>query len=167
MTVKIRGSQNGNVALASSVTAHARRYLSIFKNDPAYNLYYTDTDSIFIDAPLPEKLVSDGLGTFKLEYVFKDVVFLAPKVYACKTQDGTLISKIKGYTEKDKVTLNDMEQLLTKGNYKNLQHTKWFRNMTQSAITITSSLYNLVQTQNKRTIIFNDKDQSSFTVRLN
>lgn len=33
--------------------------MSQFKNNLNYNLYYSDTDSIYIDKPLPDHLVSD------------------------------------------------------------------------------------------------------------
>lgn len=48
------GPYNINVAIASAVTAYARIFMSIFKNNLDYNLYYTDTDSIFVDKPLPD-----------------------------------------------------------------------------------------------------------------
>uniref|UniRef100_A0A896YS35 DNA polymerase n=1 Tax=Coniophora puteana TaxID=80637 RepID=A0A896YS35_9AGAM len=141
----------------------------LFKNNPKYNLYYTDTDSIFIDKPLSDNLVSEELGKMKLEYVLKDAVFLAPKVYAGMTDDGKFISKIKGFTDKSLVTLEDLEGLLVKGSYKSLKHTKWFRNMSEGSISIMSTPYNLVQTQNKRTIVFNDQDKAidskAFTIK--
>uniref|UniRef100_A0A896YU53 DNA polymerase n=1 Tax=Coniophora olivacea TaxID=85977 RepID=A0A896YU53_9AGAM len=104
------------------------------KNNPNYNLFYTDTDSIFIDKPLSKDLITDDLGFMKLEYVLKDAIFLGPKVYAGITDYGQLISKIKGFTDKSLVGLSDLEQLLTKGSFKSLQHTKWFRNITQGSI---------------------------------
>lgn len=54
-----------NVAIASAITANARVYMSVFKNNPEYILYYTDTDSYFFNKPLPAHIV-DGkkLGFF-------------------------------------------------------------------------------------------------------
>lgn len=46
-----------NVAIASAVTAYARIHMIKFKVlalQGKFNIYYTDTDSIFIDQPLPE-----------------------------------------------------------------------------------------------------------------
>ena len=66
-----------------------------------YKLYYMDTDSLIIDQPLPESMVSDTmLGKFKLEHVIKEGVFLAPKVYGLKLQDGSEIIKVKGLSSK-------------------------------------------------------------------
>nr|WVH38150.1 DNA polymerase [Poriella subacida] len=70
-----------SVCIASAVTAYSRIYMSKFKNSNDYNLYYSDTDSLFIDKNLPESLIGDKIGQFKLEYSFKEVVFLGPKIY--------------------------------------------------------------------------------------
>lgn len=53
---------NVNIAIASTVTANARVHMSMFKNNPKYNLYYTDTDSIVIDKPLHANHVGSKLG---------------------------------------------------------------------------------------------------------
>ena len=38
---------NNSIAIASAITAYARVFMSIFKNNPDFNLYYGDTDSAF------------------------------------------------------------------------------------------------------------------------
>jgi hypothetical protein len=88
-----------SIGIASAVTAYSRVYISKFKNNPDYNLYYTDTDSIFIDSDLDNKFLNNDIGNFKLEYIFKEAVFLGPKIYAGITFDNKYISKIKGYTK--------------------------------------------------------------------
>lgn len=60
-----------------------------FKNNPNYNLYYSDTDSIVIDKPLPENQVGKEIGKMKLENVLSEGVFIAPKVYGGILADGT------------------------------------------------------------------------------
>ena len=96
--------------------------MSFFKNNPDFKLYYTDTDSIFIDKELPINMINNELGNFKLEYIFKKAVFLAPKVYAGITTDDKLIQKIKGY--KHKIPFNDFKSLLIKNNNLKLNQTK-------------------------------------------
>ena len=49
--------------------------MSQFKNNPNIRLYYTDTDSIFIDSDLSDDLVNNEIGNFKLENIFKEIVF--------------------------------------------------------------------------------------------
>lgn len=55
--------------------------MSKFKTDKNYNLFYTDTDSIDIDKKLESNLIGSKLGLIKLEHIFEEAVFLAPKVY--------------------------------------------------------------------------------------
>jgi hypothetical protein len=65
---------NINIAIASAVTAYGRIHMSQFK-DPKfmskydYNLYYSDTDSIYIDRPLPARgeLTSLLIILFKIQ----------------------------------------------------------------------------------------------------
>lgn len=64
-----------NIAIASAITAGARVYMSLFKNNPKFHLFYSDTDSIFIDGELPEEMIGKGLGQLKLEYTVKKAVF--------------------------------------------------------------------------------------------
>jgi len=85
-----------NIAIASAITAYARVHMSEFKNNPLFKLYYTDTDNIVVDKPLPEKYIGKNLGQMKLENIIKRAVFLAPKVYGLVTVDGNVIIKIKG-----------------------------------------------------------------------
>lgn len=62
---------NISIAIAASITAYSRIEMSKFKNNPNFNLYYTDTDSIYIDSVLPDTFVSNNeLGKLKLEYTF-------------------------------------------------------------------------------------------------
>jgi len=64
-------THNVNISIAAAVTAYARIHMSHFKNNPNYNLYYTDTDSIYIDSPLTEYFISSTeLGKLKLEGVY-------------------------------------------------------------------------------------------------
>jgi hypothetical protein len=85
-----------NIAIASAITAGGRVEMSIFKNNPDFNLYYSDTDSGITDAPLPDNLIGTGLGKFKLEHTINRAVFLAPKVYGLVDVDGKEIIKVKG-----------------------------------------------------------------------
>jgi hypothetical protein len=45
--------QDINVAIAAAITAGARVHMSYFKNNPLFNLYYSDTDSAVTDKELP------------------------------------------------------------------------------------------------------------------
>lgn len=67
-----------NIAIASAITARAREHMSIFKNNSKFKLYYSDTDSVVVDRPLPDFMVGKNLGLVKLEYTIKRAIFLAP-----------------------------------------------------------------------------------------
>ena len=70
------------MAIGAAVTANARIYMTQFKNNPDLKLYYSDTDSIFTDKPLPDYLVNETrLGSFKLEKVFTLYPLYSPDCY--------------------------------------------------------------------------------------
>jgi DNA polymerase type B, organellar and viral len=104
-----------NVAIAAAVTAYARIHMSQFKNNPDFNLYYTDTDSGYFNKPLPEHMVNSKiLGKMKLENIIDKGIFLAPKMYYLKNKDGKVIYKVKGLSHDIELTRNDFENLLFK-----------------------------------------------------
>lgn len=105
-----------NIAIASAVTACARVQMSVFKNNPNFNLYYSDTDSAVVDSLLPAELIGNELGQLKLEHVITKAVFLAPKVYGLIDTEDNEIIKAKGLTKdsiKD-IKVSDLELLLRK-----------------------------------------------------
>jgi hypothetical protein len=74
-----------NVAIASAITAYARIVMMKYKTIPDINIYYTDTDSIFIDKELPANMVGKELGQMKDELdggVIKNAYFFGIKQYA-------------------------------------------------------------------------------------
>jgi hypothetical protein len=92
-------THNTNVAIASAITAYARIHMTQFKNNPNFNLYYTDTDSAYIDRPLPDYMISKTiLGKMKLENILDDAIFLAPKVYYLINELDQHIYKVKGFS---------------------------------------------------------------------
>lgn len=72
---------NISIPITLVITAEARVYMSQFKNNSNYTLYYTDTDSIDINKPLSANLIGKELGKMKLEHKFKKIIFLSPKIY--------------------------------------------------------------------------------------
>lgn len=118
-----------NICIASAITAYSRMYMSYFKNNSDFNLYYSDTDSVVIDKKLPAHIVGKDLGHFKLEHTIAKAVFLAPKVYAFETIEGKEIIKVKGLTEESQkqLTFKDVYDLLTKDNKLELFHEKWYK----------------------------------------
>lgn len=147
-----------NVAISSTISAGARIFMSAFKNNNLYNLYYSDTDSIVIDRLLNPRLVGTALGQLKLEHVISKAVFLAPKVYGFITENGDEVIKIKGVTSEiaSGIHINDLEYLLIKDAHKVFHQQKWYKSLTLGEISINDIMYNLKVTTNKREAIYVD-----------
>jgi hypothetical protein len=147
-----------NIAIASAVTAYARIYMSQFKNNNNFNLYYSDTDSIVIDKELPKDHISKELGFLKLEHKIKRGVFLAPKVYALETEDGKSIVKVKGLSDEiqDQIDIDVIKRLLFKDSSMEFSQEKWFKKIIEGTISIREVIYTLKVTSNKRQNIYNE-----------
>jgi len=139
--------------IAIFTTAYARMHMAQYKIKYADNLYYSDTDSLILDIPLPENLVGGELGQFKLEYEIKEAIFIAPKVYALLLKDGRVRIRNKGYKEKD-LTMDHFRALLKRDSHLTLSQEKWFRDLSLGNIQITDTTYTLRATNNKRDFIF-------------
>nr|YP_009693780.1 hypothetical protein [Inonotus obliquus]BBN21306.1 hypothetical protein [Inonotus obliquus] len=145
-----------NIAIASAITANARVHMSMLKNSSYFKLFYTDTDSGFLDQPLPDHLVDDKkLGLFKLVEVLTDFVALGPKVYGGKTVKGMEYTKVKGL--KTPVSLDQLKDLLIENNELKIDQIKWFNNATEGTISVRDLTYGLKPTNTKRNLIFKNK----------
>jgi hypothetical protein len=143
------------VAIASAITAYARIHMSQFKNNPDFILYYSDTDSIYIDRPLPDHLVdSKVLGKMKLENICNKAIFLSAKVYYLETENDKVIYKVKGLKHEIELTMNDFKNLLNKDAILEKYQSKWRRNLTEGQINILEQIYTLKVTENKRKLIY-------------
>ena len=159
---------SNSIAIASAISAYARVFMSQFKNNPLFKLYYTDTDSAFIEGELPAEMIGKGLGQFKLESRFKEIVFLAPKVYSGITDDGKTITKVKGFKDRDKISFEDVKNLLHKDFSIKLNHVKWFRSVDK--IEMKNQDYRLAATMTKREMIYENGvaiDTKAFKVQKN
>ena len=148
-----------NVSISSAITGLSRIFMSYFKNNPLFKLYYSDTDSAFIDIDLEtidKNLLGPNLGQLKLETTFKKALFLAPKVYGGITSDGKSIVKAKGV--KNLIPYQDLEPLLHKGIKLKMSSEKWYRNLGEGNIQIKQEIYNLAINSTKRELIYDDKD---------
>ena len=145
-----------NIAIASSITALGRLYMARAKNSEYYKLYYSDTDSIVINKELPESEVGKEIGKFKLEYVIKKAIFIAPKVYGLITSDGTEVIKVKGVRSeylKD-FHIDDLTKMLVKGYKIKVTNQKWYKDIYAGTIRIDQQVYNLQVTNSKRKPVY-------------
>ncbi|POG53951.1 DNA polymerase B [Rhizophagus irregularis DAOM 181602=DAOM 197198] len=150
---------NTNVAIAAAVTAYSRMIINQYKLDAlklGLNLFYSDTDSLILDGPLPENYIhSATLGKLKLEHIFKEGIFVMPKVYYLEKEDGSIVSKVKGFPGK----LSKAQYLeLLEGRSIDLEITKWSKSLKESFVKIeTRRPYTLSFTFNKRQQIKNSQ----------
>jgi len=147
-----------NVAISASITGYSRIFMSQYKNNPLFKLYYSDTDSVFIDVDLNKvspELVGELLGQWKLEYEFDKVVFLAPKVYGGVTSEGQEIVKAKGV--KNIIPFKELETLLKKDAKLKIPSEKWYRDLSKGNIQVKQEIYNLAIYSTKRELIYNNE----------
>jgi len=153
-------THNVSIPIAAAITAYARIHMSQFKNNIDYNLYYSDTDSIYIDKPLSEDLISETiLGKMKLENIITKGIFLSPKVYFLETTDDRIIFKVKGLSHNIVLTYDDFDSLLYKKSFIQKYQDKWIRNLSEGHISILNQLYTLRVTDNKRELIYNSQNK--------
>lgn len=71
----------------------------------------------------------------KLEHTFKEGIFAAPKIYYLELDDGSTVTKCKGYSGK----LNKAQYLeLLEGKPLNLLVTRWKRSLVEGSVQIKS-----------------------------
>jgi hypothetical protein len=150
-------SHNISIPIASAITAYSRIYMTQFKNNPKINLYYTDTDSIYVDndSEIPENLINNKiLGKLKLEHTCHEAIFLSAKVYCLDTEDSGIVYKVKGLKHEVELTMNDFDQLLIKNSILKKSHLKLRKFLNKSHIEVLDQVYTLQVTDNKRKLIY-------------
>ena len=146
---------SSNVAIAIFVTAYARTYMSQFFNVKGLSLYYTDTDSLFFDKPLPTHLCDDKkLGLLKLESVYTNFIATNAKSWLGVDSYGNSICKMKG--SKNKLTYLDFLSLLQLNSTFKIYHDKWYRDFKNSTINIKDTPFSFKSNDNKRELIYNN-----------
>jgi hypothetical protein len=109
-------SLKSHVGIAAAVTAYSRIEMIKFKTSLAkqgINLYYTDTDSIFVDGELPQQLVGNELGLMKDELgggYIKKAYFLGIKKYGYIDNHDKIHSVFSG-VERNSLTWEDIENI--------------------------------------------------------
>jgi len=115
---------------------------------PGYTVYYSDTDSIVLNRPLPNSFVGNELGQMKLEHLVLKGVFLGPKFYAINSIPKGFIIKVRGLSEIH-FTIDHMISLLTDSSFLTSQ-TIWQRDIHAGLITLREQLFTLISSETKR-----------------
>jgi hypothetical protein len=107
-----------SVAISSAVTSYARIFMSKIKLDilkRGGEIYYSDTDSIVTNIPLPNELIDDNqIGKFKLEHLVKYGYFISNKTYVLVTKNNKTVKKAKGVNS-DFLNINDYKKMYEEG----------------------------------------------------
>lgn len=145
---------DGNISVALAITAYSRIRMCEIKNK-CYILYYTDTDSGFLEGELPVESINGkkiGYWTHEAEYLY--CVFLGPKSYACFDINGNCYSKVKGYSSQ--ISIEEMSNLLNEkiDDKLELSQEKWKRFLASSKILIKKTTYDLIVNNNKRELVY-------------
>jgi len=92
-----------NVPIAAAVTAYSRMIINEYKLlalSHKLDIFYSDTDSLVVNGVLPPEVCDSAkLGQLKLEHKFREGIFPAPKIYYLKLEDGSTVTKCKGYSK--------------------------------------------------------------------
>jgi hypothetical protein len=98
------------------------------------------------------ELIGPELGKLKLENTFKEVVYLAPKVYGGITIENKELIKVKGY--KNIISFKELKELLSKDSSLALNQELWFKDRDLGTITVKDQVYTLKVTDNKRQLVY-------------
>lgn len=127
-------SVDQSLPCAIAISAYSRMYMfeTIYKLvDLGATIYYMDTDSLVLDMELPKEMIGTELGQFKLEHDILKGYFIAPKLYAIKTMEGSEIVKAKSIG--DNLKYFEFKALLAGKSVTSLQE-RWFQDKNNSAI---------------------------------
>lgn len=135
-----------HVGIAAAVTAYARIEMLEFKillDKLGIKLYYTDTDSFFIDSELPDYLIGDKLGQFKDELkgnTIKKAYFLGIKKYGYIDNNNITHSVFSG-VPRNSLTWEEIE-LIAEG-FTVIKQTppRFYKNFNNLNINIKDSLH--------------------------
>jgi DNA polymerase type B, organellar and viral len=154
-----------SIVIASSVTAYSRLIMGKYKNKPNYNLYYTDTDSLYISFKSElerlnfEQAYVDPLklGYLKIEnpkingefVPYERFYFLGPKFYVAILDNEIEFSnktKIRGL-QKGYRSMIDEEKIKSLLDYNRnpikIETMKWYTDLSESKIYIEKISYQL------------------------
>lgn len=84
---------------------------------PGYIVYYSDTDSLFLNKELDPKVIGKGLGQWKLEADIAEAVFIGPKKY-CFTDINGNIKKVYAGVNAKQLTIDDYKKIAKGGEVK-------------------------------------------------
>jgi hypothetical protein len=149
-----------NVAIAAAVTAYARIEMMKLKallEALGIKLYYTDTDSLFVDKELPAYLIGNELGQLKDELKggwIKKGYFLGIKKYGY-LDDKSEIHSIFSGVERNSLTWNEIEQIAKGSTIIKKSPPRFYKNLSHLNINIKNNLEISIKLNNRKILLEN------------
>jgi hypothetical protein len=138
------GEVKSNVAIAAAVTSFNAARIHMIKYKISQSIYYTDTDSIFVDQPLDENEIGKELGLMKDELdgcIIKKAVFLGIKQYGYYYYDKNNIKQEKSVfagIEHNSLKFNEIEELFNNNIIQKYIPCRFYKSFKDLTITIKS-----------------------------
>lgn len=142
-----------NVGIASAVTAYARTHMIPFKlnND----VYYSDTDSVFVGNKLDDKLIGKEIGLMKDELnglLIDKAYFLGIKQYGYSYHDaeGQVNEKsVFAGVKRDSLTFKEIEKIYNGETLLKDTDERFFKSLKNLSVKIKPSHTNIVRSYEK------------------
>jgi hypothetical protein len=99
------------VHIAAAISSYARLIINDYKNIPGNPCVMSDTDSVVLTKPLPERLIGNEIGQMKLEQVVLKGIFIKKKLYCIINSNKKEIIKSSGISS-TKLNYESFEKLL-------------------------------------------------------
>lgn len=172
----------GNIAIAAAITAYARCEIDKYKRLSGLTCYYSDTDCVHLNGPLPKHMIGNELGMMKNEladnnytiendakYFYKKGLFLRDKVYSIILQDGSERTKFSGLNRKfiPKNCFNILYNTYVSGNTIKMSTQMLRRNIDQLDVSMINIEKIFSFSYDKRLRIYNSKGLWVDTVPIN
>ena len=152
-------SDKGNIInstpIAAAISAYARIYINKYKLMYKDNIYYTDTDSLYLSVKMNNSDISNTiLGKWKYEGEYNKAIFIAPKLYYLGDSNREII-KNKGVS--NNLSYNQFINLY-KGISQQSNKIIFKKDIANSTVNINNTIVNISGDLNKRIKLYDDNN---------
>ena len=160
-----------HVGIAAAVTAYARiemMELKMLLVKLGIKLYYTDTDSIFVDKEIPNHLIGNDLGQLKDELngcIIKKAYFLGIKKYGYIDNNNKIHSIFSG-VERNSLIWNEIEQIANGFTIIKTSTVKFFKSFKNLNITIKNNLITSIEFKTRKEIVNNRYSPIKINIKI-
>ena len=150
-------SSNIYIAIFSAVVSYGRIKINELKHLEGIKVLYSDTNSLVINKPLPQKFMGTKLGQLKLVDFIKIGYFISPNLIGYL--NGKFENIVKNKRFKGDLFFYELYFLLYRNTIIKKEHDKLFKNLADGNIIIKNEIFFLSTTYNKRQLIYNSANK--------